>query len=196
MTGDATVRDGSSLRVCQQTVPFRGSIPVGANADYERFKTRFSEVTHADGSRTQQLKHFANAFERVRDDYVYHTDEAKMIRIAQRAQPMTNGHFGEYIGKAQPAGAMEIKKCTDKMHTLRARFAKDRLSLRRQQRAVSGRMVTDLDMNGVFRGAAEQFNLASNLRRNDALFPECIRTFPTRFIDTQAFFYRLRLSIE
>ena len=55
---------------------------VEASADYEPFKTRFGEVTRADGSRSRQLKHFANAFERVRDDYVHATDEAKMIRTA------------------------------------------------------------------------------------------------------------------
>ena len=55
---------------------------VEASADYEPFKTRFGEVTRAVGSRSRQLKHFANAFERVRDDYVHATDEAKMIRTA------------------------------------------------------------------------------------------------------------------
>jgi hypothetical protein len=120
----------------------------------------------------------------------------KMIRIAQKAQAVTNGYFGGYIGKAQPAGHMEIKKCIDKMYTLRDSLAKDRKSFRQQQRAVSGRMVTDLEMNGVFRGAVEQFNLASNLRRNDVLFPECIRTFATRSLDTQTFFHRLRIALQ
>ena len=124
------------------------------------------------------------------------TNVRRMIRIAQRAQAMTNGYFGGYIGKAQPAGHMEIKKCIDKMYTLRGRLADGNKSLRQQQRAVSGRMVTDLEMNGVFRGAVEQFNLATNLRRNDALFPGCVRTFSTRFINTQTFFYRLRTVME
>ncbi|MDP6429213.1 MAG: S41 family peptidase [Rhodospirillales bacterium] len=63
----------------------RSSHSVEANAGYEQFKARFAEVTLADGSRGQQLKHFADAFERVRDDYVHPTDEAKMIETAVAA---------------------------------------------------------------------------------------------------------------
>ena len=57
-------------------------------------------------------------------------------------------------------------------------------------------MITDLEMNGIYRGAVEQFNLASNLRRNDALFPECVRTFATVAINTQAFFHRQLVASE
>ena len=53
----------------------------------------------------------------------------KMIRIAQVAQANTNGYFGGYIGKAQPAGHMEIKKCIDKMYTLRDSMARDNKAL-------------------------------------------------------------------
>ena len=120
----------------------------------------------------------------------------QMIHIAQKAQAVTNGFVGEYVGKAQPAGHMEIKKCIDKMYTLRDSLAKDKKSFSQKQMAVSGRMVTDLEMNGVVRGAVEQFNLASNLKRNDVLFPECIRTFATRLLDTQTFFHRLRIALQ
>ena len=102
---------------------------------------------------------------------------SRMIRIAQRVETVTNGYFGGYIGKAQPAGHMEIKKCIDKMHTLRGTLARDGKSSRQKQRAVSARMISDLEMNGVFRGAVEEFNLASNLKHNNVMFPECIRTF-------------------
>ena len=91
---------------------------------------------------------------------------------------------------------MENGRCLDKMHTWRDRLAVKRQSLRQQQRAVSKRMVTDLEMNGVYRGAGERFNLSSNLRRDDALFPECTRTFRTVHVDTQAFFNRLRVALE
>ena len=68
-----------------------------------------------------------------------------MIRIAQKAQAVTNGYFGGYIGKAQPAGHMEVNKCIDKMYTLRDSLAKDKKPFSQKQRAVSGRMVTDLE---------------------------------------------------
>ena len=119
-----------------------------------------------------------------------------MVQIAQRAQANTNGYFGGYIGKAQPAGHMEIKKCIDKMYTLRDSLARENKALLKKNRAVSNRVAIDLEMNGVFRGAVEQFNLASNLKRNDVLFPECIRTFATRSIDTQVFFHRLITALQ
>ena len=53
----------------------------------------------------------------------------KMVNIAQRAQANTNGYFGGYIGKAQPAGHMEIKKCIDKMYTLRDSLARENKAL-------------------------------------------------------------------
>ena len=40
-------------------------------------------------------------------------------RAAQRTQAMTLGYFGGYIGKRQPAGTLETKKCVDKLFTLR-----------------------------------------------------------------------------
>ena len=70
----------------------------------------------------------------------------KMTRLVQRIQGTINGYFGGYIGKRQSAGKMETKKCIDKMYTLRQR--KQGESLQKQQRAVSGRMITDIEMNG------------------------------------------------
>ena len=58
------------------------------------------------------------------------------------------------------------------MYSLRARTAGATEAQRR--RAVSGRMITDVEMNGTVRGAVELFNLASRLRHGDALFAECL----------------------
>ena len=52
-----------------------------------------------------------------------------MVRIGQVAQANTNGYFGGYIAKAQPAGHMEIKKCIDKMYTLRDSLARENKAL-------------------------------------------------------------------
>ena len=68
----------------------------------------------------------------------------------QALQSRRNGYFGWYISKRQRVGALEIRKCIDKLHTLRARIeAKSKFQ---QQRAVSGRMITDIEMNGTMRG--------------------------------------------
>ena len=68
------------------------------------------------------------------------------VRLARRAQSMTNGYFGGYIGKGQPASQMEIKKCIDKMHALHDRMHTEKRSIAQQRRSVTGRMVTDLEM--------------------------------------------------
>ena len=58
------------------------------------------------------------------------------------------------------------------------------------QRAVTGRMITDVEMNGTVRGAVEVFNLASRLRHGDVLFAECVRTFAMRHVDARAWLHR------
>ena len=57
-------------------------------------------------------------------------------------------------------------------------------------------MITDLDMNGTISGAVEQFNLCTNLRTNDALFAECIRSFPTVTVDANQWLHRLEVEVE
>ena len=65
----------------------------------------------------------------------------KTTRIAQRTQTVCNGYFGGYIGKRQPGGTLETKKCVDKLFTLRAKLqGKGKAA---QLRAASGRPTTD-----------------------------------------------------
>ena len=117
-----------------------------------------------------------------------------MIRRTATAQAQTNGYFGGYIGKRQRAGKLETKKCVDKMHVLRNK--NEGKSEFEQQRAVSGRMITDIETNGTLRGAVEQYNLTTNLRANDVLFAECIRTFATVMVNAQAWLHRLELELQ
>ena len=117
-----------------------------------------------------------------------------MLRLLSQVQAQTNGYFGGYISKRQKCGKLETRKCVDKMYVLRAKQAgKSDLE---QQRAVTGRMVTDIDMNGTLRGVVEQFNLCANLRHNDVLFAECIRSFPSVFLDGQQWLHRLAVETE
>ncbi len=118
----------------------------------------------------------------------------RMVRRTQTAQSQTNGYFGGYIGKRQKSGKLETRKCVDKMYVLRAKS--ELKSATQQQRAASGRMITDIEMNGTIRGAAEVFNLCVNLRRNDVLFAECIRTFSTVNVNAQQWLHRLELELQ
>ena len=60
-----------------------------------------------------------------------------------------------------PAGASKLRSLSTKMHELSRKKAD--ASAGGKLRAASGRMVTDLEMNGVLRGAVEEFNLCKNL---------------------------------
>ena len=119
---------------------------------------------------------------------------SKMVRRMARSQATRTGYFGGYMCKRQMAGHMETKKCIDKMHSLRARTAG--LSESKRRRAVSGRMVRDIEMNGTLRGAVEVFNLASRFRHGDALFAERVRTLPTRDLDARAWLHRLSVEAQ
>ena len=64
-----------------------------------------------------------------------------------------------------------------------------------QQRAVTGRMIADIEMNDTVRGAVALFSLCTNLHKYDALFAECIRSFPTITVDAQTWLHRLEVEI-
>ena len=119
---------------------------------------------------------------------------AKMTRLMQCVQSSRNGYFGGYISKRQPSGKLETRKCIDKMLSLRERI--HGRSLGQQQRAVSGRMITDIETGGTCRGAVETFNLVRNMKKDDILFPECLRSFCTRDIDAAPWFHRLEIEMS
>ena len=114
------------------------------------------------------------------------------MTITQRTQTVCNGYFGGYIGKRQPTGALETKKCVEKLFTLRAKMQGRGKAA--QLRAASGRLITDIEMNSTYRGAVEIFNLCRNLRMDDVLFAECIRTFNEKTIDGRMWMGRLEAA--
>ena len=63
-----------------------------------------------------------------------------------------------------------------------------------QQRAVSGQMLTDIEMNGASRGAVEDSNLSINVHPQDVLVAEGIRTFPTLTVDVDPWFHQLKVE--
>ena len=113
----------------------------------------------------------------------------KTTRDIQRNLSAAGGYFGGYMGKFQPAGRLETRKCVDKMHTLRSKIRGQ--SQAQQMRSVTGRLMTDLEMNSTFRGAVEVTNLCRHLKSNDVLFAECIRTFGSRVVDGRGWMHRL-----
>jgi len=125
---------------------------------------------------------------------VHKASVAAVACRAQRSQALTSGYFSGYIVKAQPIGRYELKKCIDKMHILRERICNH--GPRDQAVSVARRMVTDLEMKGVLRESQASFNLCANLRPEDTLFQECIRTFRTVSLPGCAFMQRLSLELD
>ena len=78
------------------------------------------------------------------------------------------------------------------MMTLRERQAGN--SEKQTARAVSGRMITDVEMNGTARGAVEHYNLCVHLDKTDVLCQECVRTFDTCVLDGQRVLHRISLE--
>ena len=120
---------------------------------------------------------------------------SQVSRATHRAQILTDGYFGGYIVKAQPVGRYELKKCTDHMQVLRERIAVG-LTPADQVCAVTRRVLTDLEMKGVLRGSVEVDNLCVNLRKDDSLFQECIRTFQEVSLPGGAFLNRLETELH
>ena len=94
--------------------------------------------------------------------------------------------------KRQPTGHMELRKCVEEMKRLKEKIAD--CSVDKQYRAVTGRMITDLEMNSTTRGAVEIFNLIINMRKDDVLFAECTCTFPTRVINAREWLHQLEIE--
>ena len=88
----------------------------------------------------------------------------RIVCKMQVAQSQTNGYFGGYISKRQKLGKLETKKCIDKMCQLRDRIESQ--TSKKQFGRVTGRMVTDIEMNATSRGVVEETNLCQNLRQN------------------------------
>ena len=80
------------------------------------------------------------------------------------------------------------------MYQLRDRIESN--TAKKQFRQVTGRMVTDIEMNGTIRGAVEEVNLCTNLRQNDCLFAECIRSFPIVDVNAQQWLHRLSIELD
>ena len=101
--------------------------------------------------------------------------------------------MGGYMVKVHPSGRYELKKCVDNMHILRERTIL--LSTSDELRAVTRRMILDLECKGTLRGAVETFNLAVNLRESDSMFQECMRTFMAVNLPGSSFIYRLETEL-
>ena len=126
----------------------------------------------------------------IRSSCVKDISQGEIARVESRAQLDTDGYFAGYMVKAQPVGNYELRKCLNGMSVLRDRI-KVAMTPGDQTRVVVGRMAIDLELKGILRGAPEIFNLSVNMREEDSLFQECIRTFMEVSFPGMAFLNKL-----
>ena len=131
----------------------------------------------------------------IRSSCVKDVSPGEVARVETRAQLDTDGYFAGYTVKTQPVGGYELGKCLNGMDVLRDRI---RVSLTPgdQTRVVVRRMALDLELRGILRGAPEIFNLSVNMRKEDSLFQECIRTFMEVSFPSMDFLKRLEAETK
>ena len=130
-----------------------------------------------------------------RSSCVKDVSTGEVARVESRAQLDTDGYFTGYMVKTQPIGGYELGKCLSGMDQLRSRIRIE-LTPEDQSKTVVRRMISDLELRGVLRGAPEIFNLSVNMRKEDSLFQECIRTFIEVSFPGKAFLDRLEAEVH
>jgi len=109
------------------------------------------------------------------------TDEAMMQRLclaASRAAKQTTGYFGGYTSKRQPVGKYELEQSARTLNLLAEKIKGSPPYV--QFMRVTSRMMTDLYGKGTLRAMSEEFNLSSNMNRQDATAAEFLRTYQIR----------------
>ena len=62
--------------------------------DFQRFREVYNEYASDDSGRAQQLRHFSDAFNRIRTDYVHETDDQMLLTAAITGIQSMEGHPG------------------------------------------------------------------------------------------------------
>ena len=94
-----------------------------------------------------------------------------------------------YMKKPQQVPHLELRRSLPRMAQLTERHANS--TQQTLGRAVSQRLLTDIETGGTRRGSVETQHLCINARHNDCLFAECIRTFKEVHVATHEWFKRL-----
>ena len=117
----------------------------------------------------------------------------EMSHGAQVAQSRMQGYTGGYaLGKVPQVKPPEIKRILQKLARLEETTSS--ASVNEQFRAFSGRMVSDIECNGVVRPATMLYQLCHGLRENDVLNAECLRTFDSQTVDMRSLLNRFRVE--
>ena len=117
----------------------------------------------------------------------------EMSHGAQVAQSRMQGYTGGYaLGKVPQVKPPEIKRILQKLARLEETTSS--ASVNEQFRAFSGRMVSDIECNGVVRPATMVYQLCDGLRENDVLNAECLRTFDSQTVDMRSLLNRFRVE--
>ena len=100
---------------------------------------------------------------------------ARSQRAASVAQKRRTMYFGGYTSKKQPVGKHALAESSRTMNSLAGKIGADSAQL--QFARVTTRMMSDLYCRGALRSLPEEFNLAVNMSKHDALSAEFWRTY-------------------
>jgi carboxyl-terminal processing protease len=109
--------DSSVARVFGSVGQGVGS-PDSRGPDYQKFRKVFIEATNDDGTREQQLRHFNDAFLRVRRDYVHDVSQPELLTAAITGIQEAKGDQKAIAPSAATEGALDTMLASLDPHSI------------------------------------------------------------------------------
>ena len=113
----------------------------------------------------------------------------RSMRAMEKNVASYNGYTGGYVSKRAKPPQLLLKKTLSRLKQLYDRHSG--ATFKTHFRAMSARLLTDIEAGGTRRGAVETQNLCINIRHNDCLFAEFIRTCAEVHVAAKEWFNRL-----
>jgi len=107
----------SVARVFGGVGPGAGS-SLSKGPDYDKFRKVFVEATNDDGTREQQLRHFNDAFLRVRRDYVHNIGQPELLAAAITGIQEAKGDQKSISPSAATEGALDTMLASLDPHSI------------------------------------------------------------------------------
>lgn len=118
----------------------------------------------------------------------------KLSLIISKAAKTTTGYFGGYTSKRQPVGKHELAQSARTLNLL-AQKIKGRGAYSQFCR-VTSRMMTDLYGRGTCRTLPEEFNLTTNMQRQDSTAAEFLRSYQIREFRGSQYLFLLEQALQ
>ncbi len=87
------------------------------SADFQRFREVYNKYASDDDARAQQLRHFSDAFDRIRTDYVHQTDDQNLLTAAINGIQKMEGRPGALPSATVTEAALDSMTATLDPHS-------------------------------------------------------------------------------